>query len=371
MVDAPTVDPETFDIPEGREPGMAPGELQDRPGAPEPRLEVLAYGPSGTEEAHIEELEQLEGFHSSWENVWLNVDGTGDAELLAEIGEIFALPPLILEDIQLVPQRPRAQIVDERLFIVALMPRPGDNPVTIEQVSLVLGEDHVVTFQEYIGGDVFDPVRNRIREGRGKVRQSGADYLAYALLDAIVDSYFPLLETYHDTLLELEARILEEPDRDHAADVHEYKRSIVLLERASRPQRDMVASLSRIGSEFFSEQTRPYLQDCVDNAIHVTEWSDSARETAKSLMDLHISMTGRRMNEIMKVLTIIATIFIPLTFIAGIYGMNFDPAASPWNMPELQWQFGYPVVLAVMVAIAIGMLVYFVREGWIALGRSK
>jgi len=349
-----------------RRPGSAPGVLEANPDAPDAELTVIAFGEDTFIEETLETVDRLDDFRERADHVWLNVDGVGDAETLQAVGNRFSLPPLLLEDIQNVPQRPQATVVEDRLFVVTLMPRPGDEPVTIEQVSLVVDGPVVITFQEYLGGDVLDPVRNRLRRKTGRIRRSGTDYLTYAILDSIVDSYFPLIESFDRRLDEVERSVLGQTARDSIEDIYEIKSTLQRLEHASRPQRAMITGLTRgETSRFFGDDMTPYLQDCTDHAIQVSELADATRQTASSLMDLHLSLASHRMNEVMKVLTIVATIFIPLTFIAGIYGMNFDPDVSAWNMPELKWRFGYPAVMLVMAAIGLVMLALFRRSGWI------
>lgn len=266
MSDIPKVAADAFESQVPREPGTPPGYLHEVPDATEAELSVLAYGESGVESASIETLDVLDDYHEEWPTTWLNVDGVDDTETLRQIGDSFDLPALILEDIQNVPQPPKAEIVEGRLFMVTLMPRPDDDPIAIEQVSMVLGDNHVVTFQQYVGGDVLDPVRDRIQRGVGVIRSRGADYLAYAILDTIVDSYLPILEEYDRDLARIEAELVEGAHPDLVHQLHAIKSSILELERAARPQSRMVQSLPRTGAELFGERTRPYLQDCVGHA---------------------------------------------------------------------------------------------------------
>jgi magnesium transporter len=232
-----------------------------------------------------------------------------------------------------------------------------------EQMSLFFGKDYVLTIQEQYG-DFFDPIRERVRSGRPRLRQGGTDYLVYALLDALVDSYFPVLQFLGQQLDEIEEEIHDNPDKSHSQRLNELKRDLVSLRRYVWPLREVVDAMIHEDNELVTDETRLYLRDCLDHAVHAYDLIESYREIANGLMDLYLSIMSQRMNEVMKVLTIIATLFIPLSFIAGLYGMNFDTSASRWNMPELSWPFGYPLVLAIMGLCGGGMLFYFWRKGW-------
>jgi len=233
-----------------------------------------------------------------------------------------------------------------------------------EQVSLFLGEGFLITFQEE-PGDCLEPVRERIRQGRPRMRRGGADYLAYAVLDTIVDSYFPLLDELGNELEQLEESVLKETDPSVVGTLHALKRRLNSIRRVVAPIRESLTGLIRDESPLVSESTRLYLRDCSDHTFQLIELVEHYRDLASGLLDLHLTIVSNRMNDIMKVLTIMATIFIPLGFIAGLYGMNFDPQASRWNMPELAWQFGYPFAIGVMVVVAGGMLLFFRRKGWL------
>jgi magnesium transporter len=262
-----------------------------------------------------------------------------------------------------VHQRPKVEEYEDHLFIVSRMVSVNDPPHT-EQIAMFLGAGYLLTFQEATG-DCFDGVRDRIRRHRGLIRESGADYLAYTLLDAVIDGYFPVLEEYGEDLEILEDTVLAAPLREHVGQIHEMKRNFLTLRRAIWPQREMISALSRNASKQVSDQTRVYLRDCYDHTIQLIDILETYREVASGLVDVYLSSVSARMNEIMKVLTIIATIFIPLGFIASVYGMNFKPEVSPWNMPELSWTFGYPMALGLMTAVAVGLLYFFRRRGWL------
>jgi magnesium transporter len=229
---------------------------------------------------------------------------------------------------------------------------------------MFLGLGFLLSFQER-AGDCFDPVRKRIREGRGRMRHSGPDYLAYALLDAVVDSYFPVLQDCGDRLDVLEDKMFLRPDPHTAGHIHLVRRDLLAVRRAVWPLRECISSLTHDPDELVSDETRLYLRDCYDHSVQIIDLLESYRDLAGGLMDTYLSLVSQRMNEIMKVLTIYAAIFIPLTFVAGIWGMNFDTGASGWNMPELGWAFGYPAAIALMVTLAVGQLFWFRRKGWI------
>ncbi|HSM19603.1 MAG TPA: magnesium/cobalt transporter CorA, partial [Hyphomicrobiales bacterium] len=272
------------------------------------------------------------------------------------------LSPLALEDVVNVHQRPKAEEFDDHVFAVMRMVRPETGAET-EQVSLFFGADYVISFQER-PGDSFDPVRDRLRRDRGRLRQQGPDYLAYALIDAVIDGYFPVLEDYGEEIESLEDAVIGAPDPSQVERLHHMKRDLLLLRRAVWPMRDMINVLIRDESPFVSSQTRLYLRDPHDHAIRLMDIVETYREIATGLLDVYLLSMSAKLNEVMKLLTIIATVFIPLSFLTGLWGMNFD-RASPYNMPELGWRFGYPMALIVMFAIAAGLGWYFWRKGWL------
>jgi magnesium transporter len=352
-------------------PGSPPGALVVDPGAPAPRMQAFRYGPDTFEESPDVSLDEATAAVADGQRLWLNVDGLGHADTLRRIGERFRLHPLALEDVINVHQRPKFEAYDDHLFLILRMPLAGPGapaPQTAvlrtEQVAVCLGRGHVVTFQE-AAGDAFEPVRQRLRNQASALRRRGSDYLAYALVDAAVDAYFPLLEAYGERLEALEADVIGRPERDHVAAIHDLKRDLLTLRRAVWPMRDMLAALRRDDTELIDDHTRVYLRDCEDHTVQLIDMIETYREIASGLVDIHLSSVSNRMNEVMKVLTIIATIFIPLTFVAGIYGMNFDPTVGPWSMPELGWRYGYPAVLGAMLVVALGLVAWFRRMGWI------
>jgi magnesium transporter len=345
-------------------PGSAPGSLIVDPRAPRPVIHVLAYGPGELHEQEIKSPRNLAELMHRWPVLWVNVSGLGDAGTIEKIGQIFSFHLLTLEDVLNVQQRPKVEEYDNYLFLVARMMSLSGS-LESEQISLFLAKDFVVTFQER-HGDCFDPVRERIRKGQERIRQHASDYLAYALLDAVVDSYFPVLEEYGERLESLEDEVVSATNSKTIADIHQAKRDLLTLRRALWPLREAVNSLMREKTSLFSEETHVYLRDCYDHSVQIIDMLETYRETASGLLDVYLSSLSNRMNGIMKVLTMIATIFMPLSFIAGVYGMNFNPAKSPWNMPELEWYWGYPYALGLMFLVVAGMLIFFRRKGWLS-----
>jgi len=343
--------------------GAAPGTLRAQEDARPTTMRVITYGADGLSELEAERPEQIREALETGSVTWIDVVGLADLKQIEQLGELLTLHPLSLEDVLSVNQRPKVEPYPDYLFVVLKMfshPDLADG----EQVSLFLGKGWVVTFQER-PGDCFEPVRERVRQGRPRIRGGGADYLAYALIDAIVDGYFPLVEAIGEQLESMEETVLIDPDTKTLGRLHAIKRSLLALRRSIWPQRDAIAALTREDTSLIDERTLVYLRDCHDHAIRLMDLIENHREVASGLVDLYLSSVSNRMNEVMKVLTIIATIFIPLSFIAGLYGMNFDPSVSPWNMPELSWVYGYPAALGLMAAIGLGLLFQFARKGWL------
>ncbi|WP_211239061.1 magnesium/cobalt transporter CorA [Desulfonatronum lacustre] len=291
---------------------------------------------------------------------WINVDGLHQVDVVTTLGREFNLSALVLEDILNTDHRPKLEIHDDFLFIVVkmLVPEPARDSFRVEQLSLILGDAFLLSFQES-EGDVFDAIRRRITIGKGRIRQSGPDYLAYALLDAVVDNYFLVLETISTELERLEEALLSAPGPSDLHRFHRLRREAILLRRIIWPLREALAGLIRDDSALIKPETRVFLRDVHDHAVQAMDIVESLRDLASSLLELHLSRNSQRMNETIKVLTLIATIFIPLTFIAGVYGMNFE------FMPELRWPWGYPLILLFMLGVAVTMLLYFKRRHWL------
>jgi len=342
-------------------PGTAPGRLEAIAESSQPKLTLIAYGPDEMKEIQDVAIDQLPAMREQYPVVWLDVDGLGDIEILERIGDVFGLHRLALEDVVYIGQRPKVEPYPAYAFVVVGQPRIEERE--IEQVSLFLGKGFVVTIQER-EGDSMDGVRTRIREARGRIRKMDSDYLAYAILDAITDAYFPVLEDIGEELDQLEFEVLDDPEVQTLNRIHVVRRQLQAFRRTVWPQREALHMLARDLPEFIGEETAVYMRDCYDHTIQVRDLLESYREIASDLMGTYLTSVSNRMNEVMKVLTIIATIFIPLSFIAGLYGMNFDTSVSPWNMPELKWALGYPFALSLMAGVA-GLLVgYFWRKGW-------
>lgn len=344
-------------------PGTAPGSLTVDPHAPQPSIRVLAYSAEKFVEREITDPDELRAYLGHWHVCWVTVDGLGDARILEKIAAIFHLHPLAMEDVVNVHQRAKVDTFGERTFMVTHMPEYKGH-LTMEQVSLFLGPDFVITFQEH-SGDCLEPVRDRIRKQVARVCEKDAGYLAYSILDAVIDHFFPVLEAYGERLEAVEDQVLTQPDRGAVAEIHDVKRELLYVRRAIWPQREALNMLVRDDIPHINAETRLYLRDCYDHAVRIIDLVETYREVCSDLMDLYLSSISNRMNEIMKVLTIISTLFIPLTFIVGIYGMNFDPSISPLNLPETKWYYGYPLCLAFMGVIAAGQFLFFRRKGWI------
>jgi magnesium transporter len=347
-------------------PGASPGSGALVPAASSPpRLTLFDFSAQGVKEVADASLEICREYFSSTNVTWIHVQGAPDPATLEALSSAYELHPLAAEDVAHLGQRPKLESFEKQLFVVACWPRLVAGQVELMQVSLFLGPTWLVSFFEG-DEDPCEPIRVRLRaEPPGRIRQRGADYLFYALLDLVIDHGFPLLEQLSARLEEAEDQILLSPDPDQLGEVHHLKRSLATLRKAFWPERELMASLSREEHPLIKAKTRPYLRDCYDHAIQMLDLVESYREMASGLHDLYLSSISNRMNDIMKVLTIIATIFIPLSFIAGVYGMNFDPSASPWNMPELKWYFGYPLALGLMALVAVLLLLFFRRRRWI------
>ena len=341
--------------------GLPPGTIQSDPSADETKIRAICYGPSGLEELEISRPSQLPALLKRWPNVWIDVTGLGSAQTISELGQILNLHPLAVEDAVHVHQRAKVDDFGDHLFIVARMSNPSER-YTTEQCSIFLRAGMLATFQER-AGDNWGSIRDRLRLGRGPLRSQSVDYLTYLLLDAMVDSYFPTLEAIGDQLDDYDSRLGENDLSQNFQQLHDTRHQLLSLRRAIRPHRDMVNELVRDDCQFISLETRVFLRDCHDHVIQLLDMVESYSELAADLRAFQMSLVGQRMNEIMKVLTVISTLFMPLSFLVGLYGMNFN-TASPWNMPELNWRYGYLFSLGLMLATTVGMLYFFRRRGW-------
>jgi len=346
-------------------PGTSPGTLRkpEINRVSKVTVRVLDYDPGGVQELELSAVEECFALRDSSTVTWIDVNGLQDVDLIQRLGNHFGLHPLALEDVLNTGQRPKLEDFDENCFIVMRELR-FDADAQTEQISMFLGKGWVITFQE-APGDPFEPVRERIRKGKGRIRKMGADYLAYALIDALVDGAFPILEKLGERLEELEKDLVGNPTRKLLQEIYALRRELLYLRRAIWPEREVIHALQREDSQLVQPETRVYLRDCYDHTIQILDLLETYRDLAAGMLDLYLSSVSNRMNEIMKVLTVMSSIFIPLTFLAGVYGMNFNPAAGPWNMPELNWPWGYPGVLVVMLGVVGAMLFYFRRKRWI------
>lgn len=290
---------------------------------------------------------------------WINIDGIHQSELLGKLGEGFGLHPLIVEDILNTDQRPKIEDFEEYNYIVLKMLhfQGKDGEIVSEQVSLILGSNFVISFQER-EVDIFHVIRDRIRTNKGRIRKMGADYLAYCLLDAIVDNYFIIMETLGEKIESLEDELVSNPTPKVLRAIYNLKRNMILLRRSVWPLRELIGGLERGESSLIQGSTRIYLKDIYDHTIHIIDTLETFREMVAGMLEIYLSSMSNRLNAVIKVLTMLATIFMPLTFIAGIYGMNFK------YMPELEWRWGYPIILLIMVAVGITMVYYFKRKKW-------
>jgi magnesium transporter len=345
-------------------PGTAPGTLNppDWPSTSPTRVTIIDYGPDHLTERHCERFEEILEFRDTPSVTWINIEGLHDVELLRSLGAAFGFHPLTLEDVLNCGQRPKVESYGAYHFMVLKSLRLREE-LEVEQISFFLSGNYIITLQE-VPGDSFEAVRQRIRQGKGLIRKAGPDYLAYALIDALIDEFFPVLESYGERIEELESELVLRPSPAYLRTVYKIKRELLVLRRMAWPEREVINALQRDESKLIHPDTQVFLRDCYDHTVQVIDMIETYRDLAAGMLDVYLSSTSNRMNEIMKVLTVISTIFIPLNFIAGVYGMNFDPQRSPFNMPELEWRYGYLAVLSLMASVAIGLIFFFRRKGW-------
>ena len=365
LVVQPDEDEDLFDYHYDKQ-GSMPGTLDIEKDAPQPEIILIDYNEAERTRLILDTPEDCIPYLDTESVSWVDVLGLGSEDVLKRLGKVFKLHPLVLEDIVNVPQRPKVEDYENQLVIITHMVLLKENSGGFwkEQVSFVLGRHYLLTVQEEPSRDCFQPVRDRIRFSKGTIRKQKSDYLVYTLIDSIIDGFFPVLEAYGEQIEELEDEVVVNPTRNTIKKIYQIRRELLALRRAIWPQRDAINTLIRDGSDLISPEVQIYLRDCYDHAVQVMDMVETYRELTSGLMDIYLSSVGNKMNEIMKLLTVISTIFIPLTFIAGVYGMNFNTEKSPLNMPELNWSWGYPVCLALMLAIAIGLVFFFWRRGW-------
>ncbi|KPK38110.1 MAG: magnesium transporter [Gammaproteobacteria bacterium SG8_47] len=344
-------------------PGTPPGTLVTAE-AGSFRIRLIDYTDSEFLEKDLAHAQECRPYLERSTVTWIHVCGEPQAETMHQLGELFRLHPLALEDVINRGQRPKLDEFDGQLFVIMAMPQINAGHAEIEQISAFAGRGYVITFCRG-DSDPFEPVRQRLRKRAGKLRARGADYLLYSLLDIVIDTGFPVLESFGDDIESVEDELLEKPTQAAMQRLHELRREFLLLRRMLWPQREVVNSLMRGNLEFISDETTLYLRDCYDHVIQIMDLLETYRDMTANLLDVYLSSLSNRLNDVMRVLTVIATVFMPLTFIVGVYGMNFGTNdKSPWAMPELGWYYGYPMVWMVIGAVAAGMILYFKRRGW-------
>jgi magnesium transporter len=324
------------------------------------KITVIDYDETQFKEKEVEKCEDCFRFKDKPTVTWINIDGLHEPEVIEKIGNHFDIHPLVLEGIMNTGQRPKMEDFENYIFVILKMLYydEKDDEIKAEQVSLILGPNFVISFQE-CEGDVFNPVRERIRTAKGRIRKMGADYLVYTLMDAVVDNYFAILEQVGEKVETMEEELVANPTPQRLRAIHILKREMIFLRKSVWPLREVLSGLQRTESELIEETTGVYLRDVYDHTIQIIDTIETYRDMLSGMHDTYLSSISNRMNEVMKVLTIFASIFIPLTFIAGLYGMNFQ------FMPELRLRWGYPIVLFAMCAVGISMLIYFKRRRWL------
>lgn len=346
--------------------GSAPGTFFDNPAANPTTAHAIGYGPDGIESLESVGAAEIRALHGRCGVVWVHVEGLADTETVRVLAAEFGSHELAIADIVNTHQRPKVEEYDDQLFVVLRAPC-SDVDRSTQQLSMLVGDGYLLTFAER-HSPLLAPVRRRLENPKSRLRAKGSDFLAYAVLDTVVDSYFPLLEVFGELVESVENRTIEQPDRTTSRAIHALRADLLMLRRCVWPLREIINEITRGTSDVIGAETRVYLRDCYDHAVHVLESVETYRELAFGLVDLYMASLSSRMNEIMKVLTLIATVFMPLSFIASVYGMNFD-RRFPWNMPELGWTLGYPFALGLMAMTAGSMFWFFRRKGWIGSAR--
>jgi magnesium transporter len=339
--------------------GLPPGELVHigEKRIEKPRITIIDYDEKNFEEKQLESVEKCFPYKEKSTISWINIDGIHEVEIIKKIGGCFNIHPLVQEDIVNTGQRPKIEDFESFIYIVLKMLHQPKDEIISEQVSIILGKNFVISFQES-SGDVFDYVRERLRKGKGRIRTMGSDYLAYALFDAIVDNYFVILEKIGEKIESIETEVVDNPEPETLQTIYNLKRELIYVRKSVWPLREVIAGLQRNESKLINKSTEIYLRDAYDHTIQVIDTVEIFRDMTSGLLDVYMSSVSNKMNEVMKVLTIFAAIFIPLTFIVGIYGMNFQ------NMPELAWQWGYYIILIIMLIVGMSLVGFFKRKKW-------
>lgn len=348
-------------------PGTAPATIPtpEAGNAKPTTVTLIKYSEETIEEVKVKDFADLLARLEPEKVNWINIDGLADVGFLHELAAHFKIHPLALEDAIVTSQRPKVEQFGEQFFIITeMIYAENAGRIAVEQLSMFLEPNYLITLQEEPGQDVFDPIRARLRSGRGYSRKRGADYLAYALLDATVDQFFPLLEDAGDAIAEIEEALMEKPGKGTLKQLYQARRFLLMLRRAAWPQREIFSTLMRDEGDLITKETKVFLRDCYDHSTQIIDILENYRELATGLMDVYLSSLGFRTNEIMRVLTLVSVFFMPLTFIAGVYGMNFN-TDHPLNMPELNWPFGYIYFWLICTFCLAGMLVFFKRKHWL------
>ena len=345
-----------------RKTGLSPGSLVyvGEKNYDKPTIDLMDYSDDHLEEKQIHAIEECFEFKEKTSNTWININGLHDEDIIETIGNHYGIHPLVLEDILHTEQRPKIEFFEDHIFIVLKMMDydTKENKIEFEQLSLILGKNFVITFQEE-RSHLFEPLKKRIRDEKSKIRQMGSDYLAHGILDIVIDNYFAILERFGDLIEIYEDDLMVEPSTETLNNIYQMKRELLFLRKSVFPLKDVITKVERSEIELINEKTKFYMKDIYDHIVQVVDTVDTQRDLVVGLLDLYSSSVGNRMNEVMKVLTMISTIFIPLTFIAGVYGMNFK------YLPEIYWKYGYFIILGVMLIVAILMLFFFKRRNWI------
>lgn len=348
------------DLPDKHLPLTAPlrGKGNQHP-AP-PKITVIDYDENYFEEKEVKDLEELRPYRDTSTVTWVNVCGLSDPDLLTGIGDLFSLHPLTVQDIQNTDQRPKIEDLVDYIYVAVKMFSTGDGShgIVTEQVSIVIGRNYVISFKEQ-DEDIFEGIREKLRKSKGRIRKMGSDYLAYRLLDTIVDGYFLILERLGEELESLEESVVANPRPEVLRAIHALRIEMTVLYRSVWPLREVIGALTRDELPLINKATEIFFRDVYDHTIQIIETMETDRDMISGMLDIYVSSISNRMNEIMKVLTVIATIFIPMTFLAGVWGMNFK------YMPEIGWRWSYPVFWLLMIAIAVFMLFYFHRKKWL------
>jgi magnesium transporter len=347
-------------------PGTAPGTLVSHEGAglEELKIRLIDYTATDFTEKELADADECQPYLDSSGVTWIHLQGLLQAETIQNIGDIFRLHPLTLEDILNKGQRPKVEEYDDQLFVIMSMPVEINGTIEIEQLSIFLGENYIISF--HAGNvDPFEPLRKRLRKNNSRIRSLKPDYLLYCILDLVIDLGYPSLEGIGERIEIIEDELLtSSAKRATLADIHHIRRELLRLRRNLWPQREVINNLLRDETPLIKKSTSIYLRDCYDHTIQILELIENYRDMASNLIDTYLSSTSHRLNEIMRVLTMIATIFIPLTFVVGVYGMNFRHPDSPWAMPELNWYYGYPMAWGIMISVVAAMVIYFKRKDW-------